>query len=91
MASRIDRETVVPLEVVAILFSIGISTTIAGAFWVKGVNDHLELIDKRFSRVETKLGIADSATRQPAQSTSIDFIPRAEAKGVAYGLASKEK
>lgn len=79
----------VPLQIVAVLFSIGISVTITGAFWVKGVNDHLELIDKRFSRVEVKLGIDEVSARPP--ETSLDFISRAETQGRVYESHLKKK
>lgn len=90
MPSRIDDKTVVPLGVVAILFSIGISVTITASFWVRGVNDHLELMDKRFARVEAHLGISDFKNRRPAD-TAMQFIPSAEAKGLTHGYASQER
>lgn len=63
MPSRIDDKTMVPLGVVAVLFSTGISVTALGAFWVKGVND-------RLYRIEQKMGI----TAAPES-----LIPNAEA------------
>lgn len=53
MPSRIDDKTMVPLGIVAVLFSIGISITATGAFWVKGVND-------RLYRIEQKMGITSA-------------------------------
>lgn len=90
MPSRIDDETVVPLGVVAVLFSVALGFTVTSAFWVKGVNDHLELMDKRFSRVEARLGISEMPKREPAE-TAIHLIPRAEAKGLAHGYAAQER
>lgn len=83
MPSRIDDKTMVPLRVVAVLFSIGIGVTITGAFWVQGVNDHLKSIDDRFSRIETKLGIPEvSGLRAPAGYPI-------EARGAVYGPTFK--
>jgi hypothetical protein len=90
MTSRIDDKTVVPLSIVALLFSVGISVTITASFWVRGVNDHLELMDKRFARVESRLGISEMPRRAPAE-TAMHLIPRAEAKGVGHGYASQER
>lgn len=90
MPSRIDDKTVVPLGLVALLFSVAMSCAVTSAFWVKGVNDHLELMDKRFARVEARLGISEMPKRAPAE-TAMNLIPRAEAKGLNHGYAAQER
>jgi len=61
---RIDEKTVVPLGVVAALFTTGISITAMGVFWITSVNE-------RLSRIEQRLGIV------PVNAAS--FVPHANA------------
>lgn len=69
MSSRIDEKTMVPLSVVAALFTTGISVTALGAVFVYSVNS-------RLARIERHLGISDM--------TSDGFIPNAEAKPLEH-------
>lgn len=77
--ARIDKETQVPLSVVAGLFSVGIGVTIAGTFWVAQVN-------ARLSRIEDRLGVArapSSHSLEPAwdDARASQPEPRAPLKG----------
>lgn len=51
MSPRIDEKTMVPLGIVAALFSAGVGVSATGAFWVSKV-------DERLTRIEKKLDIA---------------------------------
>ena len=65
--SRIDEQTLVPLSVVAGLFTVGIGVTATGAFWVKSVND-------RLAHIENKLGIV------AIDDTKVALVPEASAE-----------
>ncbi len=65
MPSRIDDKTMVPLGIVAALFTVGISITATGAFWVFRVDD-------RLSRIEQILKIS-------SQANTASIVPDAEA------------
>ncbi len=60
--SRIDEKTVVPLGWVLALFSTGIATAAAAAFWVSAVNN-------RLARIEDKLGISAYDSGVPMRSS----------------------
>lgn len=54
---KIDEKVYIPLHwFLAAMSSIIICTSVV-AFWIKSVNDYMALGDKRFSRIENKLGI----------------------------------
>lgn len=59
MSSRIDGQTMVPLDVMvkalAFFFTVGMGVTATGAVWVYRVND-------RLFRIERKLGISEVPT-----------------------------